>query len=309
VNWIRENSFLATLTAVTLLSCTALIYLVVQAMGRFEETSEAYAQAVHKLHTLQNRSPFPSVENLEKSQLLKGQYTEELGALRAQLESMQMPGNPDVQPQRFQDDLRAAVNLITEKAAAAGVELPKGFYLGFSQYANSLPNERAAPVLARQLSIINKIVTDLVDFRVRSIDSLDRLPLPEESSAPPPPKPERSVQRGKEADASPVGIIRQPFDLSFTAEQGKLRVAFNSLLGSDQFLLIRYLALENNVRVGPPISRVASGSGSRSDQTPAARPPNAAAANSLNVILGRELVKASMRIEIIDFPPPAEPKT
>ena len=180
MNWIRENSLLATLTAVTLLGCGALIFLMVQAMARFEETSEAYAQAVHKLHTLQNRSPFPSVENLEKSQLLKGQYAEELGTLRAQLESMQMPAAPDIQPQRFQDDLRAAVNLITEKAAAAGVELPKGFYLGFSQYANSLPNERAAPALARQLSIINKIVTDLIDFRVRSIDSLDRLPLPEE---------------------------------------------------------------------------------------------------------------------------------
>ena len=310
MNWVRENSLLATLTAVTLLGCGALIFLMVQAMARFEETSEAYAQAVHKLHTLQNRGPFPSVENLEKSQLLKGQYAEELGALRAQLESMQMPGSPDVQPQRFQDDLRAAVNLITEKAATAGVELPKGFYLGFSQYANSLPNERAAPALARQLSIINKIVTDLIDFRVRSIDSLDRLPLPEEFSAPPTPQPERAAQRGEETNASLVGIVRQPFDLSFTAEQGKLRVAFNSLLGSDQFLLIRYLSLENTARVGPPIARAgASASGSRPEQAPAARPQNAASANSLNVILGRELVKASMRIEIIDFPRPEEPKT
>jgi hypothetical protein len=310
VNWVRENSLLATLTAVTLLACGALIFLMVQAMARFEETSEAYAQAVQKLHTLQNRSPFPSVENLEKSQLLKGQYAEELGALRGQLESMQMPASPDVQPQRFQDDLRAAVNLITEKAATAGVELPKGFYLGFSQYANSLPNERAAPTLARQLSIINKIVTDLVDFRVRSIDSLDRLPLPEEFSAPPTPQPERAAQRGTETDASLVGIVRQPFDLSFTAEQGKLRVAFNSLLASDQFLLVRYLSLENTAQVGPPITRtVASSSGSRSDQVPAAKLQNAAPANSLNVILGRELIKASMRIEVIDFPRPEQPKT
>ena len=310
MNWVRENSLLATLTAVTLLGCGALTFLMVQATARFEETSEAYAQAVHKLHTLQNRSPFPSVENLEKSQLLKGQYDEELGALRAQLESMQVSGSPDVQPQRFQDDLRAAVNLITEKAATAGVELPKGFYLGFSQYANSLPNERAAPALARQLSIINEIVTDLIDFRVRSIDSLDRLPLPEEFSALPTPQPERTAQRGEETDASLVGIVRQPFDLSFTAEQGKLRVAFNSLLGSDRFLLIRYLSLENTARVGPPIARaVASSSGSRSDQVPAARPQNATPANSLNVILGRELVKASMRIEIIYFPRPEEPKT
>ena len=77
---------------------------------------------------------------LEKSQLLKGQYAEELGTLRAQLESMQMPAAPDVQPQRFQDDLRAAVNLITEKAAAAGVELPERLLPGF-QSIREQPSE------------------------------------------------------------------------------------------------------------------------------------------------------------------------
>jgi hypothetical protein len=54
---------------------------------------------------------------------------------------------------------------------------------------------------------------------------------------------------------------------------------------------------------------VASSSGSRSEQVLAARPEKAAPANSLNVILGRELIKASMRIEIIDFPRREEPKT
>ncbi len=242
MSWLRENSFLAGLAAVTILGGCALIFLMLQAMGHFQETSDAYAQAVQKLHALQNRSPFPNVENLEKSQLLKGQYAADLDALRAQLEGMQTPASSDVPPQKFQDDLRAAVNAVTEKAAAAGVELPKGFYLGFSQYANSLPNERAAPVLARQLGIINKIVTDLIDFRVRSIDALDRLPLPEESPAAPPASPpaEGNRQPGKEPDTSAI-IRRQPFDLAFTAEQGKLRVAFNSLLGSDQFLLVRNL--------------------------------------------------------------------
>jgi hypothetical protein len=311
VNRLRGNSFLVVLGALTALGCGALIFLVVQAMTRFGETSETYGQAVRKLHSLQNRSPFPNVENLEKSQLLKGQYAAELSALRAQLESMQVRGSSDVQPQRFQDDLRSAVNLITEKAAVAGVELPKGFYLGFSQYANSLPNERAAPALARQLSIINKIVTDLVDFRVRSIDNLDRLPLAEESSTPATPKQgEGGTQRGKEDEAGPAGIVRLPFDLSFTAEQGKLRVAFNALLDSDQFLLVRYLTLENTARVGPPISRaVASSQPLRSGQPTGARSEGASAGNNLNVILGRELVKVSMRIEIIDFPPPEQPKT
>jgi hypothetical protein len=310
VSWLRENSFLAGLAAVTILGGCALIFLMLQAMRHFQETSDAYTQAVQKLHALQNRSPFPNVENLEKSQLLKGQYAADLDALRAQVEGMQTPASSDVPPQKFQDDLRAAVNAVTEKAAAAGVELPKGFYLGFSQYANSLPNERAAPVLARQLGIINKIVTDLIDFRVRSIDALDRLPLPEESPAAPPSSPpaERNSQPGKEPDTSAI-IRRQPFDLAFTAEQGKLRVAFNSLLGSDQFLLIRNLTFENTSRVGPLISRgVTSSTAPTTDPSTSSSPAGSAAANNLNVILGRELVKASMRIEVIDFPANEQPR-
>lgn len=311
MNWLRENSFLAGLAALTVIGGGVLVFLMMQAMGHFQETSDAYAQAVQKLHALQNRSPFPNVENLEKSQLLKGQYGAELDALRARLEGMQTPLTADISPQKFQDDLRAAVNLITEKAAAAGVELPKGFYLGFSQYANSLPNEHAAPALARQLGIINKIITDLIDFRVRSIDTLDRLPLPEESSAAPAASQpaEDNARRGKDPDSSPVGVKRQPFDLGFTAEQGKLRVAFNSLLGSDQFLLVRNLTLENTSRVGPPISRGGGSSPAPPTEKPASPSlESPAAANNLNVILGRELVKASMRIEIIDFPANAPPK-
>ena len=308
MNWIRENSFLAGLAAVTILGGSALVFWMMQAMGHFQETSDAYAQAVQRLHTLQNRSPFPNVENLEKSQLLKGQYAAELEALRARLERMQVPISPDVSPQKFQDDLRAAVNLITEKAAAAGVELPKSFYLGFGQYANSLPNERAAPVLARQLGIINKIVTDLVDFRVKSIDALERLVLPEESSAAPPAAQpsEKSPQRGKEPEG--LGVNRQPFDLAFTAEQGKLRVAFNSLLGSDQFLLVRNLTLENTSRVGPSISRGGtSNSATVANQPAGSSAERSAAGNNLNVILGRELVKASLRLEIINFPANGQP--
>ena len=317
MNWLRENSFLAGLATVTILGVCGLIVLTLQAMSHFQETSDAYAQAVQKLHSLQNRSPFPNVENFEKSQLLKARYAAELDALRAQLEEMQTPTSPGIQPQKFQDDLRAAVNLITEKAAAAGVELPKGFYLGFSQYANSLPNERAAPALARQLGIINRIVTDLVDFKVRSIDSLERLPLPEESAATPAPQQaEGARQRGKEPPASSAGITRLPFDLGFTAEQGKLRVALNSLLGSDQFLVVRNLTLQNTSRVGPPISRGPSlggptgtptGPGTPADQASGAAPGIPGAANDLNVILGRELISASMRIEIIGFPTAEQP--
>jgi hypothetical protein len=318
VSWLRENSFLAGLATVTVLGCGALIFLMMQAMSHYQETSDAYTQAVQKLHMLQNRSPFPNAENLEKSQLLKEQYSSELDALRAELSKMQTPLDPETKPQKFQDDLRTAVNLVTEKATAAGVELPKGFYLGFSQYANSLPNEHAAPALARELDVIEGIVMNLINLKVRSVDGLERLPLPEESGTNlPPQQPEGPRKRGKESETNSIVINRLPFRLDFTAEQGKLRVEFNSLLDPSQFLVIRDLTIQNTSLVGPPISRsptpptIQSPPESPRDQSsgsPSNHPGSTPAPGDLNVILGRELVKASMRVEIIDFPAPEQPK-
>ena len=323
MSWLKENSFLAGLAATTIIVGGALVFLMMQSMTQYREALDAYRQAIQKLHVLESRSPFPNAENFEKSRVLEEQYKSELDSLRAQLAKMQAPVNPDVQPQKFQDDLRTAVNQIAEKAGAASVELPKGFYLGFSQYANSPPNEHAAPALARQLGIIEKIVTSLIDFKVQSIDSLNRLPLPEESTtATVPQKTEEPQQRGGQPEAKPGGFKRQPFDLAFTAEQGKLRVAFNSLLDSEQFLIVRNLTLQNTARVGPSVSRQ-SGVGGAPLRLPASHPTapveqspggtsssqgGPTAASELNVILGRELVKASMRIEIIDFSTPSEPK-
>ena len=303
MSWLRENSLLAGLVAATLVVGGALTFLTLQSMTRYHETLEAYRQTVRRLHVLQNRSPFPNAENLEKSRLLTEQYKSGFESLRAQLAKMQVPIDPGVQPQTFQDDLRAAVNRILEKAAAAGVELPKGFYLGFGQYANSLPNEYVAPALAQQLVIIERVITNLIDLKVQSIDSLNRLP----------PRKTEEPQKGGGSPAEGLRLL--PVELTFTAEQGKLRVAFNSLLDSDQFLIVRNLAVQNTARVGPPISRQSSASGSQpalpanDSAAPGEQPPGGAreprrgsqAPATLNVILGRELVRASLRIEIVNF--------
>ncbi len=337
MNWLKENSFLIALLGATLVLAGALLFLMTQAMSQYHETVETYQLAVRKLQALQNRSPFPSAENLEKSRTLVDQYKAELNSLRDMLakfkpphdnttkiearklqQKIKGPNISDVQPQEFQDDLRVALNQIVEKAAAAGVELPTGFYLGFSQYANSPPNERAAPILARQLQVIEKVVTNLIDLKVHSIDSLNRIPLPEESGSPPVKAAEDPSKPGKPSP-KPSGYTRMPFDLAFTAEQGKLRLGFNSLLDSEHFLVVRNLAVQNTARVGPPLARQsppsatlstspATGSTNAVDHSPAggsSAQKRAENPGSLNVILGRELVKTSMRIEIVDFATPS----
>ncbi len=299
MNWLKENPFISGLIAVTVVATGALAFFLTQSMTRFQETSDAYTQQVQKLHTLQNRVPFPNAENLEKTKQLEAQYKDALKDLRQQLQKMEIPIVPDVSPQGFQDDLRTAVNRTAEKAAAAGVILPKDFYLGFSQYKDSPPTNTAAPALARQLKVIDKLVADLIDFKIQSIDYLERQPLPEESNAAAAPSGPGGPQ--KEKKASP-GVQRYGITLGYTAEQAKFRVAFNSLLNDNQFFIVRAVNIQNTSPAGPPVAQA--------DKAGAAATSPAAEtkAADLNVILGREAVKVSMRLEMIGFAEPAEAK-
>lgn len=294
MNWFRENPFVAGLVAFTVVAAGALIFMTTQAMTQYGEVSDQYTQAVQKLHGLQNRSPFPNAKNIEATKALEKQYSTELSALQQQLVKLEAPLDADVKPQQFQDDLRASVNQAVQRAGEAGVTLPKDFYLGFSQYINSPPDNRAAPALARQLTVINDLVGALIDTRVQSIDALIRRPLPEELPA--------AAQNQRKSN----GIVdRYLIDVAFTADQSKFRVIFNNILKSNRFLIVRAVNIANTSQEGPPVVQ------DNSQTTTTTGVPGLAGAatggetsNELNVILGRELVKVSLRLEMIDFTMP-----
>ena len=299
MNWFKDNPFLAGIVAVCLVGSGVLGYLIVDAASAYTASSEAYTAAVAKLHTLQNKVPFPSDANLKGIKSALADYSSHIGSLRSQLAKMEVPLDEKVTPQQFQDGLRTAVNDIRIKAEANGVKLPTNFYFGFDQYQTQVPSEQAAPFLHRQFQVIQALVVRLVDFKVASIDGVTRTPLPQESAAP--------GGGAKKPDAAEPVLSRFPFDISFTAEQGKFRVAFNSLLGSDQFLIVRSLTIQNSNSQAPAKKG--------SDATAAPSNPLAAAAglpgkeqSSLQVILGREVLKVTLRLEMLDFAEPVAAK-
>ncbi len=284
MKWLKENPFLAGLGIATAIIVGVLTFMAWGASDQYGVTLASYNESVQKLHGLQNRAPFPNKENYDKLQAIEKDYKAELTNLKAKLVKMEIPLKPDIKPQQFQDELRVAVDDVVKKAAAAGVNIPKDFYLGFSQYINSPPSDRATPGLDRQLTVISQLVNHLIDYKVQSIDGLERKPLPEEGSG----------------AIKPTGnlVERFPFEVSFTAEQSRFRVSFNSLLSADQFLLIRALSVQNTNQEGPPTAQPGENPGGAAQ--PAA-PGEDKGKNNLNVILGRELVKVTLRLEMIHF--------
>jgi hypothetical protein len=297
MNWFKENPFLGALAAIAVVAGGVLGFFGFQFWTSYSLASESYTAAVTKLHSLQNKVPFPNEANLKTVQSALSDYSARIASLRSQMSKMEVPLDRTISPQVFQDGLRAAVNEIREKAAVNKVKLPENFYFGFDQYQTQVPTDAAAPFLHRQLVIIRALVDRLVDLKVTSLDGLVRLPLPEESAAP---------AAGKQQPAEKV-FEKFPFEISFTAEQSKFRVAFNSLLANDQFLIVRSLGLQNSapqapVRGGTEVAKPAP------DPFATAGTPTSEGAGGLQVILGRELVQATMRLEILDFTEPAAAK-
>ncbi len=306
MNWFKENPFIAGIVAICVVVTGVFSYLIFQSVSAYSISSEEYTTAVAKLHTLQNKVPFPSDANLKAIQSGLDAHASRINNLRFQLAKMEAPLDEKITPQQFQDGLRTAVNDLRIKAEANGVKLPANFYFGFDQYQTQVPTEHAAPFLHREFLVIQSIIGRLVDFKVASVDGVTRQPLPQEAPAAGTVAPGAPAGAPKKADSAEPVLLRFPFEISFSAEQGKFRVAFNSLLGGDQFLIVRSLEIQNSSPVAPA-----------KKGAEASVAPNPFAANgatpgkdqkTLQVILGRELLKVTLRLEMLDFIEPAAPK-
>jgi hypothetical protein len=324
MNWVKKNTFLSVFLAVVLVIGSILGFFLFSAYSSFTAISQEYDSQVGKLQSLQNRAPFPSRENNERYAALATEYKQEYQNLLSAVAKMQVPLEA-ISPQAFQDRLRAVVSEVEAAAKAAGVTLEPDFYMGFDQYKGQLPPDKAAGPLARQLAAIKSVVDSLVQNRVKSIVSITREPLPEEPAAAPrneartlrPITPGAKRPASPPANAEPV-VSAFPFEITFVAEQGRLRQSLNAIVRSSQFVIIRYLTVTNSATEGP--ARVAEGLDANGMPLPApgteAVPPPeqvdgaapAAASEpakpALNVLVGRETLTVAARIEVITFHTP-----
>ena len=299
MNGTKLSPFVAILVALVVLVGGGLGFLGFQAYTNYDQVSVEYEARVARLHTLQNRVPFPSQQNLqaitEASAEFKGVFDnllEKASALNPTLE--------EISPQAFQDRLRAVVSEVQAAATEATVMIPEDFYMGFDQYERSLPSERAAAALARQLASLQFVVQKLINLRVTSIDSIQRSPLPEESAATP------------ESEVVPV-VQSIPFQIAFTAEQGRLRQILNAVVAADRFFIVRAISVANSAPAGPPrnpdpgvavapVADLAPDIFGTTDQSGATEPD----LPGLNVLVGRETLSVAANLELILINPPVK---
>jgi hypothetical protein len=295
MNWLKQNPIAVVLIVVALIGTGATSYLAVDATTRRDEAQANLDAQLQKLKQFQNQKPFPTEQSLKAIKDSLEEYRSELGKYRTALAAMEKPLSP-INPQEFQDDLRKAVDELRKKAIEKGVTLPDNFFYGFDEYQATPPSQQEVGELNREFSIMRRIADELVDLKIVSIASLKRKEITAKAPVAAPAQPAKS---GATTESQAPAISTKTFIITFTAPQEKLLTAFNMVQEADEFLLIRSLTLDNT-SPQPPL-RTQSGDPSASSGIPV---PGASDNNSetIQALLGRESVTASLTIEILDFP-------
>lgn len=304
MNWLKQNPIAAFLILLAFIGMGVTSYLAVDATGLRNEAQANLDSQVQKLKQFQNQRPYPEVASLKALEESLVEYRAEVAKYRTTLAKMEASLD-SINPQEFQDDLRKAVDELKKNAIEKGVALPDDFFYGFDAYQAAPPSQQEVVELNREFRIIRGIADLLVEQQIGAIDSLKRQEVPVKAPAVPPAPPAKPATPNESPKAPAMSI--RTFTLTFTAPQDKFLSAFNMIQDKDEFLLIRSLALDNTSPEPPPRAQLGDASGSP------AIPVRGITANSsqtIQAILGRESVRASFVVEILDFPDwESEPST
>ena len=258
MNWVRNNRFLAAYLTVLLIALGVLGYLLYSAYGDYSQVSQDYQTQVTELKRLQNLTPYPDAQNLQRYSQVKQNYSVAVADLQKQLASREpAPENAPPTPLQFQDRLRRVVDEIDKAALQAGVGLPENFYLGFEQYRGAPPDSAATQGLSSELDAIHDLISILIKQHVTTIGAVRRAPLPHEAGNTSVATAETGIRPpGRPvAVASTTGlelITRNPVELEFTALPTAFRESVNQITNAPRLYVIAALQVKNEVDKGPP---------------------------------------------------------
>ena len=297
--WFQQNRFLGSFLVVFALATVAALYFLFSARSGFNDAQLQFESNLAELNRLQRLSPFPNEANLRKMKTQAEDYSAQLDKLKGELRTHVLPATP-MAPNEFQSRLRQASIAVAEKARANRVKLPENFYLGFEEFATTLPDTAAAPLLGQQLAQAELLANILLDARVEAITSFRRVASAEQRPGAAAPTPTPTPRRGPSvaAAAGPELIERTAIETAFVSSPGAARRVLNQIATvNEQFYITRTLHVLNEKDKGPARDEPSAAAVA----APPAPAPGATPASALQFIVGNERIQTSARIEMVRF--------
>jgi hypothetical protein len=298
MNWFRQNRWLGTFLVVFGICGLIAGVLFFLAASNWSSARRMFDTAAAERSRLDRLDPFPNDANYRKMKVLLENYSAALDKLKEELKTEALPA-PPLAPNEFQSHLLQTMLATTQKARLNKVKLPATFYLGFDPFVTSLPNSNeTARLLGQELSEIQMLINILLDARVDSVTSLQRMPLAEERGVPPARTPTRGQKPVDTVVAGSKMLERNVVDISFKASPSAARKVLNQIASSPaQFYIIRTLYVRNEKDKGPPRAKTAEPNPPAKEPSAPSHPANA----PLTFIVGNEHIEISARIEMLKF--------
>jgi hypothetical protein len=301
MNWFRENPFWSAFIVIAggaLLLAAGFLW---WTKGSYEDAMAKYRESAAEQTRLEGGNPYPSAANVGKMKTYLDNYKTALDKLKAELKTRMLTEAP-LAPNEFQTRLRQAIIRTTENARNNRVKLPANFFLGFDEFASSLPSPEDAPALGQELSQVQLLLNTIIEARVDAITAFHRISHPGTATAAAP-TPAATPRTPSKPSPGPKLIEQRTVEFAISASPTAGRRVINQIsAANDQFFIIRAIRVKNQKDKGPP----------RENAGPTAPipPPNPAGAGAapaatpagpLNFIVGNEHIDLSARVEIVNF--------
>ncbi len=245
MNWAQENKGLVVASGLMLVAVIAAAVFMFGAMAKYGTAREDYLTAHRRLMKLKTSKPYPSQANVSAKKELVEVYKGEIAGLKKVVEPF-FSGFKEVSSSEFIAGVKKLNDPFVDKALAAGMATPEGFFMGMEDYAGRPPKRELTPDLRFQAQGIAFVVNALLEARAQALDFVQRDRLPGEVGAA---AAKRPSSRG---GANRNALIKHPVTLQFTGAYDSAQRFLNLIAnGASNFVIVRALKIENEKKEGP----------------------------------------------------------
>lgn len=302
MSWIKDHTFAIALGGVTLAAAGALFVTASKGGSKYEEAKTEFDTAVEEARSFESLALYPQAENRDGKQKALDDYRKSLESLQQAFDKFRPGEIKNISPQDFTNHLIAVNDELRDTFGKAGTQLPDDFFCGFENYKDALARGNATGMLDYQLVGIRAVLMALAASGPSELKNLYRSPLTEEE--------------GVEFKATDGQIARAlPMEITFRANEKSLRTFLTALSKLDKhYAVIRTIRITNAKKEPPRTSdakfeavAVQNPNEMAPDAQPGAEAPELKPGTRiLSQVLGLEEVQVFLRIDLMQFLPPAK---
>ncbi len=252
MSWIKENPFLASVAAVTVVATAGLGYFISSQSSRYNAAYENFSVSSSSISKYNKMKLFPSSSNQTKKKKAIEAYEAGIQEVESTVKTFMPETLTDVPSDQFTGLLSQSSNDVREKLESAGVEVPERFLLGFKNYASDTPDQSATGELTAQLKSMKWLVEQLGEAKITKLVNLRREKIDAEKSKSKEKQTSRRSRRGKPVQEEESFVTPQEVQLTFTGSEESLRAFLTSISESKEHMFgIRRIRMQNEKLTAP----------------------------------------------------------